>query len=211
MYSLLPLRRHIRRFPERRIVEASLLQRFGPGGKSFKAIIQAMDDISETHYGLKRKNEESKLVHERRIVGIADFYNVDDPLTYVVIFLHDTLEDYKELWTPDRIEKGYGAQVSCDVQSLTNPEWEEGMTEADYNNLLYLQLKKGGRRVVRVKCYDRLESMLNPWKGGRERMLAKANQTLLVLIPLAIEFEINIYPLVTAISMLQRRYGLHRP
>lgn len=186
-----------------------MCERFGNGLK-FQMIMHASDSIRDTHFGKgKRKNEESRLVHEREMVGIADFFDINDWVLYIDIFAHDGPEDYRKYgWSFRRIRRDYGNEPYRDVRSLTNPPRPEGMSDHEYNMLLVEQWRMGGRRVVLVKGIDRLHGLLKPWRGGKSRMIKKMNETLRYLIPLMVEFGLNTYPLITAIGMLQRRYGL---
>jgi len=211
MQTLKPLRRHMAHFQKRRFLEHRMAVRFGKHGREFRLIMHAADAIRDTHRGKgRRKNEESKLVHEREMAGIADFYDVDDWIVYVAIFTHDGPEDYRKFgWSFNRICRDYGRSACRNVRALTNPNKSKGINDHHHHKDLANQWRAGGRRVVLVKSYDRLHGLLTPWPGGRIRMEKKMLLTIRYLLPIMVEFGLDTYPLITAIGMLQRRYGLH--
>jgi (p)ppGpp synthase/HD superfamily hydrolase len=191
-----------------------MVRRFGEGSNEVKLIMHAADAIRDTHRGKKRrKNEDSRLVHEREMAGIADYYNVTDWRIYVTIFTHDGPEDYQsEGWTFERLERDYDSIVRNNVEALTNPVKPRDMSDHDYNMKLVRQWRNGGREVVLVKSIDRLHGLLNPWKGGKRRMVKKQRETIRYLLPLMVEFDLTTYPIITAIGILDRKYGLqYRP
>jgi len=210
MITLRPLLRHMKLFKERRYLEERMAKRFGRSSREFRLIMHAADAIRDTHRGKgKRKNDESRLVHEREMAGIADFFDVNDWVVYIVIFSHDGPEDYRRHgWSFKRVKRDYGKAAYYDVRALTNPVRCKTTSDHSYNMLLVQQWRKGGKRTIFIKGIDRLHCLLNPWSGGRHRMIKKKNATLRYLIPLMVEFGLNTYPLVTATGILQRKYRL---
>ena len=188
-----------------------MAKRFGETSKEFRLIMHAADAIRDTHRGKgKRKNAESRLVHERHMAGIADYNDVQDYIVYIDIFTHDGPEDYRaEGWTFSQIVRDYGHAPAKDVSALTNEPWLDGVSSHEYNMLMVEKWRKGGHRVVLVKSFDALHGILHPWPGGEERMVEKMNETIRYKLPLMVEFGIPTYQLITAIGMLQRRYRLH--
>lgn len=212
MIDLKPLQRLLPKYNERRYLERKMADRFGSDTFEFLQIMSAFDAARDTHRGEpRRKNEDSRLVHERQMAGLADLDNQSDPRVYIDIALHDMWEDYSHKnWSLTRINRQWGVKVCEDVQALTNPVRAKWMSDHEYNQLLVQRWRIGGRCVLMVKGYDRLHGLLNPWKGGKRKMLKKRDETLRYLIPLMMEFNLDVYPLYTACGMLTRKYGLHK-
>jgi (p)ppGpp synthase/HD superfamily hydrolase len=201
------------RFVERRYLETKIALRFGDTSVEYTLILSAMNYISEAHRGEgRRKNKSSRLAHEREMVGIADFYDVSDPVIYMAIFLHDLVEDYRHKgWTFARIEAEFGRPVRNVVSALHKVRRTKGMSAKEASAQTFERVARGGHRAVVVKYFDRLHNLLNPWPGGERRICFKMRQTIVYLLPLAVKHDINTYPILKAIIALQKKYGLHTP
>lgn len=211
MITLKPLRRHMRPFRDRKYLENAMAKRFGRESNHFQQIMKACDDARAAHRGEgRRKNDESKLVHEREMIGIADFYGISEASIYVAIFLHDLVEDYGHKgWTLILVEDKYGRRVRSIVNAVTKVPQAKGMSVREASRRTFEKVEKGGWRAVVVKCIDRTHNLLTPWPGGKNRLMMKIDQTLEFLVPLAVKYHIPTYPIISAVTMLQRRYGLH--
>lgn len=206
--TFLPHAGRIKRYRRRKYLFERMAKRFAHQPEQLEKILDIFDQIRDTHRGEpRRKNEESRLIHEREMAGYADIWGVKDPNVYIAIGGHDGPEDYRHKgWTLSSIRHSYGPAARHDIRALTNPRHLKYLSTEESYSVLQEQWRKGGQRVLFTKGIDRLHYFRNPWPGWEESMVVKYNQTYVALIPEMVRAGLDVCALTRAANSAMDRY-----
>lgn len=207
MSVLNKVRKHIKRFERLDTIHKCMAKRFSENSEEFNAIMRSCKESKETHNGRKRLNGDSLITHERALVAIADYLDINVYEVYVALFLHDMHEDYPDEWPLSRIRRDYGAEVARLVDAVSKPILFFSRTLRQQNVLIFNKVRNGGHWAMVMKCIDRLHNMLTLW-GGQTKAKRKVNQTIKYVLPISIDCNTLTYELMLATTEQSKRYRL---
>ncbi len=207
--TLKSLRRHMERFIDRKFFEKKMQERFGIDSPEFNLVMNALEFITEAREGTKmRKNGNSPLSHERESCGIADALGVNDHIIYIVLLLHDLVEDFRfKGWTFKRIEKHFDKDIESLVRSITKKQ-SKILSSREASDQTFDEISKAGFCAILVKYIERSHNLMNPYEGCEDAIGFKVQQTIARLLPLAEKHGIPTRLMELTIAELQLEYDL---
>ena len=161
-------------------------------GEGCQLVKKAYEFAENAHREQVRKSGEPYFIHPVSVASILTDLMIDAP-TIAAGFLHDTVEDCKEI-TLDVIAREFGDEVAqlvdgvtkLDKLDFTNREEQK----AESLRKMILAMSKDIRVVV-IKLADRLHNMRTLRFQAPERQKAIAHETLDIYAPLAHRLGIN--------------------
>ena len=156
-------------------------------------IKKAYDFASEAHEGKKRLTGDDYITHPLNVAYILAELNVDY-ITLVAALLHETINHAEK--THDEIAEQFGDLVADIVETISKINKLELPNESE-SSAIYLRKVLVGLafdiRVIFIKLADRLHNMRTIWALEPEKQKKKANETMMVLIPIAHRLGINYF------------------
>ena len=156
-------------------------------------IKEAYDFACEAHKGDKRLTGDDYITHPLNVAYILADLNVDY-ITLVAALLHETINHADK--TRSEIEEKFGSLVADIVETISKINKLELPNESE-SSAIYLRKVLVGLafdiRVIFIKLADRLHNMRTIWALEPEKQKKKANETMMVLIPIAHRLGINYF------------------
>ena len=156
-------------------------------------IKEAYDFACEAHKGDKRLTGDDYITHPLSVAYILADLNVDY-ITLVAALLHETINHGEK--TRTEIEEKFGSLVADIVETISKINKLELPNESE-SSAIYLRKVLVGLafdiRVIFIKLADRLHNMRTIWALEPEKQKKKANETMMVLIPIAHRLGINYF------------------
>ena len=156
-------------------------------------IKKAYDFACEAHKGKKRLTGDDYITHPLNVAYILAELNVDY-ITLVAALLHETINHAEK--THDEIAEQFGDLVADIVETISKINKLELPNESE-SSAIYLRKVLVGLafdiRVIFIKLADRLHNMRTIWALEPEKQKKKANETMMVLIPIAHRLGINYF------------------
>ncbi len=156
-------------------------------------IKKAYEFASEAHKGKKRLSNEDYITYPLNVAYILTDLNVDD-ITIISALLHETINHGNV--TKEEIVTEFGETVGNIVDTISKINKLELPNESE-SSAIYLRKVLVGLaediRVIFIKLADRLHNMRTIWALEPEKQKKKANETLMVLIPIAHRLGINYF------------------
>jgi len=180
------------------------VQKYYPGN-SYLLVEKAYHFAEKAHAGQKRKSGEEYIIHPLYVASILTELRIDPP-TIAAGFLHDTVEDCKDV-TLEMVEKEFGREIAVLVDGVTKlgkldfANREERQAESLRKMILAMSRDI---RVVLIKLADRMHNMRTLHYQDRERQIAIAKETLDIYAPLA--HRLGVYAIKQELEDLSLRY-----
>ena len=156
-------------------------------------IKKAYDFAYDAHKGKKRLTGDDYITHPLNVAYILSELNVDY-ITIVAALLHETINHAEK--THDEIASIFGNLVADIVETISKINKLELPNESE-SSAIYLRKVLVGLafdiRVIFIKLADRLHNMRTIWALEPEKQKKKANETMMVLIPIAHRLGINYF------------------
>jgi|GEM_PF-4894078 (p)ppGpp synthase/HD superfamily hydrolase len=120
---------------------------------------------------------------------IGDVWDAND---ITALLLHDLIEKFRDKWSVERISREFSPMVGWLVGRLTKPLQRGGLVrDAALEKAYRRQLKRAGKRVIKLKSFDTFHNTITLWGRARERMERKVIDVATNLLPLMREFRIE--------------------
>lgn len=156
-------------------------------------IKEAYDYANKAHEGKKRLSNEDYITHPLNVAYILSDLNVDY-ITIMAALLHETINHADK--TKEELEELFGETVADIVDTISKINKLELPNESE-TSAIYLRKVLVGLasdiRVIFIKLADRLHNMRTIWALEPEKQRKKANETMMVLIPIAHRLGINYF------------------
>lgn len=156
-------------------------------------IKKAYDFASNVHKDKKRLTGEDYITHPLNVAYILTDLNVDYK-TIAAALLHETI-NHGDI-PKEELESEFGDTIANIVDTVSKINKLELPNESE-SSAMYLRKVLVGLasdiRVIYVKLADRLHNMRTIWAVEPEKQIKKANETMMVLIPIAHRLGINYF------------------
>lgn len=161
--------------------------------ESLELIDRAYNYAYKVHLGKKRLSNEEYISHPLNVSYILAQLHVDD-ITIASALLHETI-NHGDVFKED-IEKEFGEVIANIVDTVSKINKLELPNESQ-SSAIYLRKVLVGLatdvRIIFIKLADRLHNMRTIWALDPEKQRKKANETMMVLIPIAHRLGINYF------------------
>jgi (p)ppGpp synthase/HD superfamily hydrolase len=108
------------------------------------------------------------------------------------LLLHDLIEKFRDKWSVERISREFNPMVGWLVGRLTKPvQRGKLLRDAEAEKAYRRQLKRAGKRVIRLKSFDVFHNMITLWGRAEGRMERKVVDVATNLLPLMRDFQIG--------------------
>lgn len=162
--------------------------------ESLELVDKAYNFAAKAHEGKKRLSNEEYISHPLNVAYILADLHVDD-VTIASALLHETINHGDEVFKED-IEKEFGSTIANIVDTVSKINKLELPNESQ-SSAIYLRKVLVGLatdvRIIFIKLADRLHNMRTIWALDPEKQRKKANETMMVLIPIAHRLGINYF------------------
>lgn len=158
-----------------------------------EVIKKAYNFAVDVHQDKKRLTGEDYITHPLNVAYILTNLNVDY-ITISAALLHETINHGDIL--KEELESEFGGTIADIVDTISKINKLELPNESE-SSAIYLRKVLVGLasdiRVIYIKLADRLHNMRTIWALDPEKQLKKANETMMVLIPIAHRLGINYF------------------
>ena len=158
-----------------------------------EVVKKAYEFASNVHEGQKRLTNEDYITHPLNVAYILTDLNVDYK-TIAAALLHETI-NHGDI-PVEKLEEEFGKTIADIVDNVSKIN-KLGLPNESESSAIYLRKVLVGLasdiRVIFVKLADRLHNMRTIWAVEPEKQIKKANETLMVLIPIAHRLGINYF------------------
>lgn len=158
-----------------------------------EVIKKAYNFAVNVHKDKKRLTGEDYITHPLNVAYILTNLNVDY-ITISAALLHETINHGDIL--KEELESKFGSTIADIVDTISKINKLELPNESE-SSAIYLRKVLVGLasdiRVIYIKLADRLHNMRTIWALDPEKQVKKANETMMVLIPVAHRLGINYF------------------